>query len=151
VVAQKLYSQQILQGKMYDYLYPAIKGHQFFGESAFRVGTVTFEGITYKGILLKYDNYNNLLVTIIEQGGWSKLIILDNSRINSFEINDQMFINITNSTHILGTGYYMSAYQGTDIQLFVKVEKMIVGNTGRPGDLLQKFFQKESHILVERP
>jgi len=148
VVFQKLHLQQLLQGKMYDYKYPAVKGHQYWGETIYNEGSVTFEGVTYQDILLNYDIYNNLLATFIVQDGLSKLIILDNSRITNFEINHHMFVNITDSTHTLNPGYYLSAYQGTDIQLLVKTQKTIVGNTGLPGELLRKFFQEDTHILV---
>ncbi len=148
IVFQKLRLQQLLQGKMYDYKYPAVKGHQFWGESFYNEGAVTFEGITYHNILLNYDIYNDLLATFIVQDGLSKPIILDNSRITNFEINHLKFVNITDSTHTLDPGYYLSAYQGTDIQLFVKTQKTIVGNTGLPGELLRKFFQEDTHILV---
>lgn len=145
---QRLHFQQIKQGKQYHYYYPNIKGHQYWGNSVYETGTLTYEGISYQEVLLKYDNYNNLLVTTVVQNGLTNDIILDNSRIQGFIIHDQQFIHIVDGTGLLAPDFYILAFPGTEVQLYIKTQKTIVGNTGRPGELLKKFVQKDSHILL---
>jgi len=145
---QNLHFQQIRQGKQYHHFYPNIKGHQFWGQSIYQSGTLTFEGVTYQEVLLNYDNYNNLVITTIVQNGLTKNIILDNSRIDEFQINDQIFVNIRDSTSILIPGFYILAFQGTEVQYFIKTQKSVIGNTGRRGEPLKKFAVKESNILL---
>ncbi len=145
---QSLHFQQIRQGKQYRHFYPNIKGHQFWDQSIYQSGTLTFEGVTYQDVLLNYDNYNNLVMTTIIQNGLTRNIILDNSRIDGFQINDQIFVNIRDSTSILIPGFYILAFQGTEVQYFIKTQKSVIGNTGGRGEPLNKFAVKESNILL---
>ncbi len=145
---QSLHFQQIRQGKQYHHIYPNIKGHQFWNQSIYELGTLTFEGVTYQEMLLNYDNYNNLVITTIIQNGLTRNIILDNSRIDGFQINDQIFVNIRDSTSKLIPGFYILAFQGTEAQYFIKTQKSVVGNTGRPGEPLKKFTVEQSNILL---
>jgi len=145
---QSLHFQQIRQGKQYHYIYPAIKGHQYWDHPLYKVGVLTFEGITYQDILLNYDSYNNLVMTAIVQNGLTRNIILDNSRIDGFRINDHSFVNIRDSTSLLNPGFYILAFQGAGVQYFIKTQKSVIGNTGRPGEPLKKFTVEESNILL---
>lgn len=145
---QSLHFQQIRQGKQYNYYYPNIKGHQFWDQEFFKTGTLTFEGVTYLEVLLNFDSYNNLVTTTFVQNGLSKNIILDNSRIDGFQINNHNFVNIRDSTSLLTPGFYILAFQGTGVQYFIKTQKSVIGNTGRPGEPLKKFTVKESNILL---
>jgi hypothetical protein len=88
------------------------------------------------------------LATVIVQNGLTRNIILDNSRIDGFRINDHSFVNIRDSTSILTPGIYILAFQGTGVQYFIKTQKSVIGNTGRPGEPLKKFAVEESNILL---
>jgi len=145
---QSLHFQQITQGKEYRHFYPNIKGHQYWNKSIYESGTLTFEGVTYREVLLNFDSYNNLVTTTVVQNGLSKNIILDNLKIDGFRINDHNFVNIRDSTNILTPGIYILAFEGPSVQLFVNTQKKVVGNTGRPGEPLKKFAVEESNILL---
>jgi hypothetical protein len=145
---ESLHFQQVRQGKQYQYFYPNIKGHQYRDHPIYKIGVLTFEGSSYHDILLNYDSYNHLLVTAIVQNGLTRNIILDNSRIDGFRINNQNFVNIRDSTSLLTPGFYILVFQGTGVQYFTQTQKSVVGNTGRPGEPLKKFVAEESHILL---
>ncbi len=145
---KSLHFQQIRQGKLYNHFYPNIKGHQFWDQAIYETGTLTFEGVTYREVLLNYDSYNNLVTTRIVQNGLSQSVILDNSRIDGFQINGHNFVNIRDSSNILTPGIYILAFEGPEVQFVVKTQKIVVGNTGRPGELLKKFVAEESNILL---
>jgi hypothetical protein len=87
-------------------------------------------------------------MTTIIQNGLTRNIVLDNSRIDGFQINDQIFVNIRDSTSILIPGFYILAFQGTEVQYFIKTQKSVIGNTGGRGEPLNKFAVKESNILL---
>ena len=145
---ESLHFQQIRQGKQYQYFYPNIKGHQYWDRPIYKIGVLSFEGITYHDVLLNYDSYNNLVMTAIVQNGLTRNIILDNSRIDEFRINNQNFVNIRDSTSLLTLGFYILVFQGTEVQYLIKSQKSVVGNTGRRGEPLKKFVAKESNILL---
>jgi hypothetical protein len=147
-IFQNLQSQQLMQGKNYQYLYPGVKGHQFWGPSVYQIGTVTFEGIHYHDILLNYDAYNGLLVTPLVQNGLTKNIYLDNSRIDGFLIQNQSFVNIRDSLSGVPPGFYIVAFQENGKALYIHAAKTIQANTGRPGEPLKKFSEQQRHTLV---
>lgn len=143
-----LHFQQITQGKQYRHVYPEIKGHQFWSNPIHTLGTLTFEGNTYHPVLINFDIYNNLVTTTILQNDLTGYIIVDKSRVDRFQIGDDTFINIRDSTSVLDPGIYFQVFQGPGVEFLIQRNKTIAGNNGRPGELLRKFAIEESFILI---
>jgi hypothetical protein len=145
---RELHFQQITQGKQYGFVYPEIRGHQFWIDPIYALGTLTFEGNTYHPVLINYDIYNNLVTKTILQNNLTRYIIVDKSRIDRFQIGEDSFINIRDSTHLLDPGIYLQAFHGPEVEFLVHRNKIIAGNSGRPGEPLRKFAIEESFILI---
>lgn len=143
-IMKNLHHQQIEQGKQYSYFYPAIKGHQFWGQSIYSLGSLTFEGVTYHDILLNYDIYNDLVLMAIIRKGVTANIILDNSRIDGFQMEGENFVNIRSKSGI-ALGIYRLAFSKNDIQLYIQTKKNLAGNTGEE---LKKFVTETVQLLI---
>ena len=145
-VDQKLYHQQIEQGRQYKFSYADIKGHQFNESPVYQIGSLIFDGVGYQEILLNYDIYNDQVVTTMLQNGITQNIIVDKSRIEQFRIGPESFVNVTDSAKSVPPGIYQLLFEKNHVQLLAKVEKYVVGNN-RPGELLKKFNTRHAYIL----
>lgn len=142
-----LSKQQISQGKQYQYSYPEIVGNQYLDEAIYRKGTLTFDGVTYPDILLNYDIYNDLVLTAMVREGLTENIILEENRIEQFQIIGQHFIKVEDSTGLLVPGIYKLAFKDQNITLHVRVKKEVVASN-QPGGQLRKFILKNTYILT---
>jgi len=88
--------QYLINGIEYFNLHIRSEGHKFLDEDEYSKGRLVIDKKVYKDIDLKYDIYNQHVVMLIDyKGGGNKQLILDNLRIDEFEINGRIFRKFT--------------------------------------------------------
>ncbi len=88
--------QHLINGIEYVNLHIRSDGHKFLDEDKFYEGRVVIDNKVYKDVFLKYDIFNQQVLLLIQQpAGGHKQIILNNLRIDEFEINGRIFHKYT--------------------------------------------------------
>jgi hypothetical protein len=88
--------QHLISGIEYINLHIRSKGHKFLDEDKFCKGRVVIDTKVYKDVFLKYDIFNQQVLLLIEHPlGGNKQIILNNLRIDEFEIKGRIFHKYT--------------------------------------------------------
>jgi hypothetical protein len=88
--------QHLINGIEYFNLHIHSSGHKFLDEDKFYKGRVTIDNKVYNEVLLKYDIFNQQLLLLIQHPlGGNKQIILNNLRVDEFEINGRIFHKYT--------------------------------------------------------
>jgi hypothetical protein len=97
--------QHLINGIEYVNLHLRSDGHKFLGEDKYYPGWVIIDGQVYHDVSLKYDIFNqHLLLLVQHQSGGIKQIILNNLRLDEFEINGRIFCKYTFPG--IGTRFY---------------------------------------------
>ncbi len=95
VVEQATGSDRLfINGTLYQDAYPRTDGHPFLGDGLWTEGSVRSGGDTYRGLLLRYDMYRDLLIyhLIREEGTYG--VILNGETIDWFSMSGRRFIHI---------------------------------------------------------
>lgn len=105
------------------------KNRYLNNELEYLEGDVTFDGVLYKNVELKYDLYkDNLILKPLNNSGY-KGIILDKEKVKSFHIKKQLFLNSNyielNQSQYIKTGFYELKYHSKNITLYIKHSKEI--------------------------
>jgi hypothetical protein len=88
--------QHLVNGIEYINLHIRTTGHKFLDEDEFYKGRVVIDGKDYKDVFLKYDIFNQQVLLLIDHHlGGNKQLILNNLRIDEFEINGRIFHKYT--------------------------------------------------------
>jgi hypothetical protein len=88
--------QHLINGIEYINLHIRSEGHKFLAEDKFYRGRVVIDKKVYKDVFLKYDIFNQQVLLLIQHpSGGNKQIILNNIRIDEFEINGRIFHKYT--------------------------------------------------------
>jgi hypothetical protein len=87
--------QHLVNGIEYVNLHIRSDGHKFLDEDKFYEGRVVIDKKVYRDVFLKYDIFNEQVLLMIEQSGGNKQIILNNLRIDEFELNGGIFHKYT--------------------------------------------------------
>ena len=98
-------------------------------------------------VLLNYDVYNQLVLTTVIRNSLSESILLDNARIDQFRIKGRLYVTVKKHAS-LSDGIYQLLYDKPQAKLYLSIKKVLVGNTGRPGEPLRKFLKQETFYLV---
>lgn len=97
--------QHLINGIEYFNLHTHTSGHKFLDEDKFYEGRVVIDKRVYRHVMLKYDIFNQNLLLLAEQPkGGHKQVILNNLRIDEFELNGRIFRKHT--FHGTGTLFY---------------------------------------------
>jgi hypothetical protein len=104
-------NQLLYNGKVWVGLYYSVHGTEFFLSREWQRGDVSVNGITFKGIKVKYDVYNDdLLIPYQNQ----RVVILNREAVDSFTVYDESrsynFINIRGAAGM--DGYYELLHSG---------------------------------------
>jgi hypothetical protein len=84
--------QHLVNGIEYVNLHIRSEGHKFLDEDKFYPGRVVIDGKAYDDVSLKYDIFNQRLILLVPQkSGGHKQIVLNNLRIDGFELNGRTF------------------------------------------------------------
>ncbi len=103
--------QHLVNGIEYINLHIRTTGHKFLDEDEFYNGRVVIDGKVYKDVFLKYDIFNQQVLLLIDHhSGGNKQLILNNLRIDEFEINGRIFHKYT----FPGTGTLFYQVIGND-------------------------------------
>jgi hypothetical protein len=79
-----LYENQLLyNGKIWRNLYYMVKGDQFLFSKEFLPGTLTMVGKTFTNVSIKYDLYNDEILTPLDSGG---ILQLNKEMVDGFSI-----------------------------------------------------------------
>ncbi|MBW6502549.1 MAG: hypothetical protein K0B05_14255 [Bacteroidales bacterium] len=123
----------LLNGRIWHNRYSKVQGTPYFLSDEFLKGSVSFNGIRYNDLDLKYDIYNDELILRIEN---RPVIILNKEMVDDFNLfsGDRIhhFINTGNDTSSVLSGYADLLYNGPT-SLFVKYSVIIypLGAEGR--------------------
>ncbi len=113
------YIATILSGKGYYLDYRGAKNSPYFGDNGLEVGTLIYEGVTFRNIAIQYDLYTQQVVVQHESKNDTQLVILDSDKVSDFSINNYEFVNIRMDS-VMNSGIYQLAYRGPNSSLFVK-------------------------------
>lgn len=137
--AKSVYHEQIgsfarlYNGSIYLERYPGVKGHQYYLSDYWVQGSISYLGLTYDSVLLKYDILNDkVIVENSDEIGRSVGIELNKDNIDWFRLEESIFINMPDTSGYLGV--YELAYSGYS-NLFIKRKKII----GQALDLTGKY------------
>jgi len=118
--------QLLYNGRAWRNLYYKIKGDQFLFTTEFLPGSVTVEGKKFNNLPVKYDIYNDELLTITDHG---IILQLNKEMINSFTMNykDQIlkFKKLDADSLNSLSGYVNVLYDG-GTSLYIKYRKEIL-------------------------
>jgi len=97
--------------------------HPFFNSQDFIIGTIEYNGDLYFNINIKYNLFNQEIIAKLKSKNGSEAAIkLYNSKIESFIINNQKFINVSpNSSGV--NGFYEEVSIDNDYTLLIKHQK----------------------------
>lgn len=98
----------ILQGRVYFPIYPAITGSQYLTKD-WSLGNVLLQGRWYSKLPLVYDIYADDLIYLAKRDQNFDLIRLVKAYIQKFNLGDRQFINLAYSPHMktgLEAGFY---------------------------------------------
>ena len=144
------FDPSLYNGRQYTFFPPAnTGGNQYFSSVRFEKGSVTIRNVTYNGLALNYDIYNQQLILEYKNNlDAPSLIILSDAWLKSFSYNGSNFEIISSQDtlkriyQVLGTGpdrilYYwkkklnLDSYQGTKNYFFssaIKEMNLYSGN-----------------------
>jgi hypothetical protein len=85
------FDQVLVNGFNYEDRYARKIGHQFIMENQFYRGDLTFKGIEYKGIEMKYDIYDRQVIVNVKRNNYQVCFIPPNDFISAFRIGGMYF------------------------------------------------------------
>jgi hypothetical protein len=111
----------LINGKYYTFFPPSnTQGNQYFAGLQFETGSATIRGVTYTGLLLNYDLYNQQLILNYKNNiGADNLLTISDAWLEKFSFRGKDFelISIQDSLkkilQVLGTGHNRILYYWT--------------------------------------
>lgn len=144
-------TQKLFNGRAWKNIYYKIKGDQFLFTTDFIKGSVTIDNKEYRNLSLKYDIYNDELISINEHGIMLQMNkeIVDNF---SLDYNDRLynFKRIDSDTTGSMKGFVNILYEGKSF-LYVKYMKEILllaveNKYDMFNQLIRIFFVKDGNV-----
>jgi len=102
------------------------QSHVFFNSPKFSPETITYNSQTYYNVMLKYDIYNDILLTKLNEEKSYLNVQLISDKVGSFTIDTHKFINTTISNQLKTLeifGFMEEAYEGEDLKFYIKHRK----------------------------
>jgi hypothetical protein len=146
-IQDTLDKQLLFNGRVWRNLYYKVRGNQFLFSDSFLPGTIVINGKTFLGCSMKYDIFNDELLT---KAGQNIIIKLNKEMIGSFTFDylfkSYHFIKLERDSLNDLNGFVNLLYQG-NISLYVKYRKTIlllaVDNKYDQFDQTQKIYLKK--------
>lgn len=140
----------IFTGEGYYDPYQGIKGHQFFLDDYWEVGSVLYDGHHYDSVNLKYDILKDLIIVEnYNSKGYSSPNILYGPKVSSFNLVGHQFVRLEKDPLSgLKEGYYETIYHKENIEIYIKRRKEIV-NTSIERGIREKFEQKDRYYIFK--
>jgi len=118
-------NQNLFNGRIWRNLYYLSEGNQFLFSNEFLPGSLTINGKRFTDIFLKYDIYNDEILTPVDQGG---ILQLNKEMVDSFSLSFQdktyKFIKMQDDS-IKGSKKYFSVLYHGKTALYLKYTKKI--------------------------
>jgi len=132
-------NQDLFNGRIWRNLYYLSEGNQFLFSKEFLPGSLTINSKRFTDIFLKYDIYNDEILTPVDQGG---ILQLNKELVDSFSLSFQdktfKFIKMQDDSIKGSKKYFNVLYQGKTA-LYLKYTKKIDKLTIDGGN--EKFYQ----------
>jgi hypothetical protein len=146
-------SPEINNGTLYVNIYrPTSNNHNFFNTNEYTKGDLNYGGQIFYTINLKYDIVTDELI-LKRVGDYSYLDInLIKKKIESFTINNRLFLNLDN---ILKTsenkldGFYEQNLIGNDFTFYIKHHKKFLKNLST-GSIIYEFSEDNSYYIEQK-
>jgi hypothetical protein len=127
IVIQDTLDRQILyNGRVWRNLYYKVRGNQFLFSDSFQPGTIVINGKTFTGCSIRYDIFNDELLT---KAGQNIIIQLNKEMVEAFTIHynvrEWRFVKLQKDSLNDLSGYVNLLYQG-NTSLYVKYRKVIL-------------------------
>ena len=139
-------NQILYNGRIWRNRYLLVKENQFLFSKVFIPGSLTIRGKKFTDIYLKYDIYNDEIITPVNPGG---IVQLNKQLVDSFTLffnsKTYRFIRVMDDTAKRSDVYYNVLYKG-GTSLYVKYIKKIDKNTDQGN--YGKFYQINKVLLV---
>jgi hypothetical protein len=122
--------QILFNGRAWRNLYYNVQGDQFLFENKFFPGTVTIGNRQFTGIILKYDIFNDEIITVNNMG---IIIQLNKEMIDRFTLSSgditYYFYQIDTAQYAPFSGYVNVLFED-DVSLLIRYRKEILQHTG---------------------
>lgn len=130
-----------IKGSLHQEGYEPGEGHPFFGEISWRTGILGQGPQAHKNQVLRYDLLNDRLLLQHFSFSGSHAINLNKQVFSSFTMDGHSFyyLDASNSDpEISENGYYERAYDGSEIELWVKWKKYYTERSQGGGEYTSK-------------
>ena len=145
-----LFQSFIYNGQEYVDYDLKINGDPYFEDEYYEKGTLTFDGRFFDSIDLKYDiNKQLLILRYYDNRGYKKDIILQNEKIEAFDLFGHHFIHIRDTSDYkdLEPGLYDILYK-QDFTILSKRKKIYVEEI--EGRIIKKNFYIKDQFYVDK-
>jgi hypothetical protein len=117
----------IFTGGVYYDNQRGIKGHPFFMDNYWEIGTIVYKGQQYDSIEIKYDIFRDLLlVKNVDKRGFILPIQLNSLKVEEFKVMGHHFMNIEeDALSNVRTGFYEVLFDGDKPKVLIKRRKKI--------------------------
>ena len=118
-------NQVLYNGRLWRNIYFTVQGDQFLFSKEFLPGSVSINGKTFSNIVLKYDIFEDEIITPADTGG---IVELNKEMVDSFNISFQnkkyQFVTIRRDSSKRSKSYFNILYTGKSA-LYLKYDKKI--------------------------
>jgi len=134
----------ILQGRVYFPIYPAVTGSQYLMKN-WSLGNVLLQGRWYTNLPLLYDIYADDVIYLASKDNNFDLIRLVKPYIQKFNLGERQFINLASSPHIktgLEAGFYEVQVEDR-VTYLIKRRHLLITERA-----VSSFSRKDIHYLI---
>lgn len=117
--SEDFYIASSLSGKKYDIVYRGAINSQFYSVDPTQLGTLTYDGILYKNIQVRYDLFSQQIVILLKSQNNAHHVSIDNKKVSKFSIGISDFIHVREDS-VMEDGIYQLTYRGNQSDIFVK-------------------------------
>lgn len=123
-------------------------GTPFFTDKILSKGWISYEGHTYIPSYIFYDV--NRQMVVIRDNRSASPIIIENERVDSFSIDDHVFIRLQRDhrQNLYNTGFYEVLYRSPSLQLLSMRHKDIELNMGGH-TIIRNFYEKNKYFVYK--
>jgi hypothetical protein len=140
-------NQVLYNGRAWRNLYSRVEEDQFLFSKEFLPGSVTINGKTFKNLNIKYDIYNDEIITLTNHGSFLQL---NKEMVDSFTLNfgakSYRFTNIREDS-LMGIKGYVNVLYNCKSALYVKYRKEI--EPLAVDEKYDKFFQSQRMYFIK--
>jgi hypothetical protein len=133
----------------YDYDLKTTGNAYFLDINAFSTGSVTYDGILFKGVPLLYDVYSDNVVALLYNHFTKYSLIRE--KVSGFDLLDHHIVNIDSlslpGNSVIKSGFYDEIYHGK-LQVLVKRSKNIQTTSGQ--STLESYFSASIHYYIKK-